>query len=527
MSLERSVVRPSVREWGDFQTPLPLARQICRFLRRLGVSPSVIVEPTFGLGHFIIAALDTFPDVQLVYGVEIQDKYQGLLEDALRQRANVDDVSAEIRLIQGNIFTHRFPVKVTQAENLLILGNPPWVTNAELGAAESGNLPKKRNLKALSGLDALTGKSNFDICEYILLKLLETFSEKPGTLAMLCKTATARNIVHILPQKHFKVANVRVLEVNAGREFGAAVDACLLVMTFGVRRSAYICEVSSLDDPDHTERIFGWAGDKFVSDIQNYDPELDGDSPWVWRQGVKHDCARIMELGAKDGVLLNGEGRAVEVESDHFYWLLKGSDLREFEIAAPRKKVILTQTHLADDTQLLMMNAPKLWAYLIEHEPWFMKRKSSIYRNKPRFSMFGVGDYSFKPYKVAISGLHKEAKFSLVCPLENRPVMLDDTCYFLGFDNYLDALLTASVLNSESVRKFLRSVVFVDAKRPYTKDVLMRINLAKAAMRSTLLSLHEYWASVDYTPQSKVTEAEWLRYQQILIPETQQLGLVV
>jgi hypothetical protein len=84
--------------------------------------------------------------------------------------------------------------------------------------------------------------------------------------------------------------------------------------------------------------------------------------------------------------------------------------------------------------------------------------------------MFGIGDYSFKPYKVAISGLYKVSNFTLVCPVEGRPVMVDDTCYQIGFESYLDALLTASVWNSPQVSKFLGSIVFADAKRPHTKD---------------------------------------------------------
>jgi len=54
-------------EYGDFQTPLELARQICRWLKAKGVRPDVLVEPTFGQGHFILAALETFPSIRDVY----------------------------------------------------------------------------------------------------------------------------------------------------------------------------------------------------------------------------------------------------------------------------------------------------------------------------------------------------------------------------------------------------------------------------------------------------------------------------
>lgn len=509
------------REWGDFQTPLNLARQICRHLLEIGVSPTVVVEPTFGLGNFILAALENFPNVELVYGIEIQDKYRWQLKLTLLRRALITKKPTPTKIVlnQADIFTHHFPEEITGRENILIIGNPPWVTNAELGSLSSGNLPKKQNLNSLNGLDALTGKSNFDISEYILLKLLEKFSGNRDTLAMLCKTATARNIVMSLPPKNLLVSNISMLTIDAGREFRAAVDAGLLIAQLGSKASGYVCKVGVLDNPYKTEREYGWVGRKFVADVEAYRTcgDLDGKSSWEWRQGVKHDCAAVMELEAQDGLLINGKAEIVEIEDRHTFWLLKSSDLRCLETAAPRKKIILSQFDLAEDTSVLKLTAPKLWNYLIENGDKLDKRKSSIYRHKPRFAIFGVGEYSFKPYKVAISGLYKEARFSLICPIDDRAVMLDDTCYFLGFDDYLTAMLTMSLLNTQLVKEFLRSIVFIDAKRPYTKEVLMRIELARVAAKVAFSDLQSYWLDQGYTPYSPISESHWITYQQTLM----------
>jgi hypothetical protein len=37
-------------EFGDFQTPLELAREVCDLLQRLEIQPHIVVEPTCGLG---------------------------------------------------------------------------------------------------------------------------------------------------------------------------------------------------------------------------------------------------------------------------------------------------------------------------------------------------------------------------------------------------------------------------------------------------------------------------------------------
>ena len=104
----------------------------------------------------------------------------------------------DIQLFNENIFVFDFDnIKnhISKEDNLLIIGNPPWVTNSELGSMESENVPIKDNFKRLNGMDALTGKSNFDIAEYILLQLLGEFKNYNCTIAMLCKGTVARNIV--------------------------------------------------------------------------------------------------------------------------------------------------------------------------------------------------------------------------------------------------------------------------------------------------------------------------------------------
>ena len=80
---------------------------------------------------------------------------------------------------------------------ILVLGNPPWATSSGLGASGGRNLPQKTNFQNRRGLDALTGKSNFDVAESMLLTLLEAGrrSQKAVTLAMLVKTSVARRVL--------------------------------------------------------------------------------------------------------------------------------------------------------------------------------------------------------------------------------------------------------------------------------------------------------------------------------------------
>jgi tRNA G46 methylase TrmB len=58
-------------EYGDFQTPLELAKKICHKLLELKVNPNIIIEPTCGIGNFIQASAQLFPSANKIIGVEV------------------------------------------------------------------------------------------------------------------------------------------------------------------------------------------------------------------------------------------------------------------------------------------------------------------------------------------------------------------------------------------------------------------------------------------------------------------------
>jgi len=507
------------REFGDFQTPLDLARRACRLLREMDVKPRVIIEPTCGVGNFVLAALENFPSAEKIYGVEIQKKYLWQLKMSLLTQTLNDEArssQARIELHNEDIFNHCFPPSILEAEDILILGNPPWVTNSALSVLDSQNLPTKSNIKSLSGMDALTGKSNFDINEWILLEMLRCFSARRGTLAMLCKNSVIKNIIKDLPRRAWSVCDIQAFEINAAKEFKAATAASLLVLQLGATSMRAQCRVADLNTPQQTRRTFGWDGNYFVSDIENYQMHrgLDGKCPWTWRQGIKHDCAAVMELKQEGNLLINGSGQVVEAERDWLFPLLKGSELKGFEVTRSIRKLILTQRNLQKVNPQLQLEilAPQLWNYLNANRSAFENRKSRIYAGKPDFSIFGVGEYSFKPYKVAISGLYKNFRFCMVPPVDSRPVMLDDTCYFLGFDCYLDALFTNSILNSRPVQSLLKSLAFPDAMRMLTKEILMRINLYQAAKEVSFFDIIQIWKRESYAPRETVLSEDYKDY---------------
>jgi len=475
---------PNRRAYGDFQTNEDLADNIAKYLHKEGVSPEFVIEPTCGKGRFILAVLKQFKSIKKIVGIEIYLPYVwetkfGILDLFLNDKSLC---KPEIEIIHEDIFNFDLEnlAKENKQLNLLVVGNPPWVTNSELGTLNSNNLPQKSNFKSHKGIDAITGKGNFDIGEYISLQILRNFDKYKGEFAFLVKSSVVKNILHDQLKSKYQIGNIRKLNIDAKKEFNVSVDACLFFVNFN-SLSEYTCkEIDFYSENKITE--FGWHNDKFVYSIVDYNKaeSLDGKSPFVWRQGMKHDCSKIMELDRFNGHFINGYKEEVIPEKKLLFGMLKSSDLKHEVINSYRKTTIVTQKKVGQDTSYIKRQYPKTYNYLNKNREYFDKRKSSIYRGKPPFSIFGIGDYSFAKYKVAISGMYKRTTFSLVLPENDKPIMLDDTCYFIGFDTMEEAQIAQKILNSNIVQAFLKAIIFSDAKRPITKDVLMRIDIEKA-----------------------------------------------
>lgn len=496
-------------EFGDFQTPPALAREVCSLLAAQAIEADSIVEPTCGVGAFLLAAAESFPNARL-FGWDINADYVRQAESALAAAGAIKRATLQ----QQDFFAHDWDTEFSRLRgSVLVLGNLPWVTNAVVSGMNGSNLPTKENFLGLRGIEARTGKSNFDISEWMLIRLVKALRGRPATLAMLCKTAIARKLLRFAWQNDGRIAKASLHLIDAKKHFGASVDACLLLARTGDAGPAEANVFTSLT-AKRASTTLGLAGQDLVSDIKTYRKlkHLEGLCPYQWRSGVKHDCASVMELWrGSNGGFRNRLGEEVFLENDYVFPLLKCSDLANGRLA-PERFVIVTQRRVGEDTALIAANAPRTWRYLNSHRRQLEARKSSIYSSRVPFAIFGVGEYSFAPWKVAVSGLHRTVRFALVGPVDGRPVLFDDTCYFLPFDNQEEARIVADILNSPECAEFLACLTFTDSKRPITVELLQRLNIRALAEDA---GLADAWAAVrnrgaHYSAQPTSMQAEFV-----------------
>ncbi|MEA5417599.1 N-6 DNA methylase [Spirulina sp. CCNP1310] len=481
-------------QFGDFQTPDNLAREVVQILREnYQISPEFIIEPSCGKGAFIRASLNVFKNSKII-GLDINKEYVKETKLSVSEYSNVENLT----VCESDFFGTDWKNFISNLSGyILIIGNPPWVTSSELSTLNSQNLPSKSNFQNRRGIEAITGSGNFDISEWMLLQYAEWLSKKEGTIAVLCKYSVARKVIRQVKQKSGSRFFAHIYLIDAKVHFGASVEACLFILSTDANGDLD-CKVYENLQSKKLSHLIGERDRLILRDIFKYEKwrHLSGqDLRYMWRSGIKHDCSKVMELEqVHDSLFINGMGKKYFLEKIFLYPLLKSSDLGNGRTDNYRKLILITQKFVGDDTISIKNVAPKTWQYLLEHDGYLKNRKSSIYKNKPPYSIFGVGSYSFKNWKIAISGLYKQLNFCLVEPLGGKPVMFDDTVNFLSFETEEEAKFIFKLVTSSPSLEFLDSMIFWDEKRPITIDILRRLSIKEVARELGFLEDYLRWA---------------------------------
>jgi hypothetical protein len=342
-------------EFGDFQTPTDLAREVCELMSR-SIDPASIIEPTCGIGAFLISSACTFPEAQTL-GIEINPHHIA----ELQKRIATDGRLSHIRIRQDNFFTIDWPaVKASLPEPVLIIGNPPWVTNATVGALGGENLPSKSNFQAHVGLDAVTGKSNFDISEWMIRRLIDVFVSSRCTIALLCKTSVARKVLSYAWSSDVPLRGAELRRIDALAHFGASVEACLLILEIG-SAVAKECRIYDRLTDAQPSGILAFKSGQLISNLALHERwnHLEGKSPERWRSGIKHDCSKVMELRSGACGLLNGLGESVDIEETYMYPMLKTSDVANGNVERCDRWMVVPQRAVGEETSAIRLLAPR------------------------------------------------------------------------------------------------------------------------------------------------------------------------
>ena len=90
------------RAYGDYQTPEDFSLEVCQFLKeKRKVNPSIIIEPTCGVGSFLKSSL-IFGASEIV-GIEINSNYCEICKETINDSRvhilNIDFFSFDLKSI--------------------------------------------------------------------------------------------------------------------------------------------------------------------------------------------------------------------------------------------------------------------------------------------------------------------------------------------------------------------------------------------------------------------------------------------
>mgnify|MGYP006277018929 CR=1 FL=1 len=205
---------------GDFQTPEWFAKQVTEYALSIYPECDVVVEPTCGEGAFTKSLCDLGFKNSIIAN-EINSKYL----DAAKQESKCN-----ITWLNNDFFNLDWNSLLRDKGRVLLLGNPPWVTNSQL-SANGLSRHKSSGFRGLdAGFSALLGGANYDITESIVFLLVASLLSTNFTLCMIVKTKTARRIAEQLNQRLQQKLRYEIHSIDAKQIFNVSVGACVFVI---------------------------------------------------------------------------------------------------------------------------------------------------------------------------------------------------------------------------------------------------------------------------------------------------------
>jgi 16S rRNA A1518/A1519 N6-dimethyltransferase RsmA/KsgA/DIM1 with predicted DNA glycosylase/AP lyase activity len=203
------------KELSEYQTPLFFTDTVCDYLKKLEINPTIIIDPTCGIGNFLKSAARVFHYKQ-IYGIEIDKEKLNLVDNSIKN----------INLINEDIFKFNFNM-INKNDSYLILGNLPWSANVKISELNS------KNIKTDTPYINIPKTNNFDISKEIILKIIDEFKNTKTTIAFICKRKVSKKVFKEVIKNNISYNFVKQINFSYSKYFKLEDEACLFILQFG------------------------------------------------------------------------------------------------------------------------------------------------------------------------------------------------------------------------------------------------------------------------------------------------------
>lgn len=200
--------------------------------------------------------------------------------------------------------------------------------------------------------------------------------------------------------------------------------------------------------------------------------------------------------------ITEGAKRKVEsvqaaIEPDLLYPLLRGRDVKRWK-AAPSAYIIMAQDPIKRrgiEENEMKTQHPKTYVYLKRFEETLRKRKSRgvtdmIKKGAPFYTMFGIGDYTFAPYKVVWTRVATDIGAAVVSSSQTvtgyKVIVPIETATMVAFDDSKEAHYFCSLMNTSPFRFAVISYSVESTGGFGSPHILKRVHIPKFDPKNNL-----------------------------------------
>jgi hypothetical protein len=394
-----------------------------------------------------------------------------------------------------------------------VVGNPPWVRWGYLpeGYRDATlKLWKDYGLFSLSGMDARLGAGEKDFSMLFTYVAADRYLKKGEKLAFLItqEVFKAKGAGEGFREFKVKKTPVKVLKAHdlvSLKPFERAANKTALIILKKGEKTEYPVPyvlwrkkkgvkldtgVSYEEALDRTERVEMQAKpiEKQTSSWQTFEAKterildtLRGESIYQARRGASIDPYGVFYMKIRqifsDGTILVenlpelGKRKIskveVRIEADLVFPAVRGRDIERWN-ATPEIYALIVQDpkkRVGYEEEWLKINLPRTFAYLHKFKAVLLSRGSKVVRELAEktifYTMYGIGEYTFAPYKVVWKRMANDLEAVVLSKVETsvgeKDVIPTDTTSLIPFKNEEEAHYVCAILNSSPVRFCVRS----------------------------------------------------------------------
>lgn len=411
-----------------------------------------VIDSAAGSGNFLIPIAEKYPHIEC-YGIEKHPEVFNKSKKLLQRYSR-------IHYFQGDILTDSFHIPPCD----LYLGNPPFINFTDLPEDYRKRIRPlwQKYLNIPGGFSLLLGSSRADISQLIFQKTLEDYLTPGGQLGVILPDSLLWGDSSMGGFQQTLDFSIKQLKETPNQN---AFD--------GTNRSSFYLIGTRGEKTEYPLPFFRNNGTKEYITPHKGKWQISGSiqqqSPEHWRG---HYQARqgLNTLGANKVFFFKEKP---PLEDELLHPLLRSSDVFRWG-SAPRSWCLLPYR----DGKLLARESlaaeyPASWAYLQSHQPLLEQRKSR-FAQKNWQALFGIGAYSFAPFRVTWRALGARKMEAAVI---SRGMANQSMHCFIPVVNQEEAFYLAGILNSPSIDRELKSCTKAGSMSFGQPGILSRLTL--------------------------------------------------